>query len=446
MTAIGRRDFLKQTAGAAAARTVTNRLGAEAAPAVERPNIIFILCDDYGIAGASCYGSDKFKTPNLDALAQGGIRFEYGYACPLCAPTRAACMTGRYGFRTGVIDNGTGGRLRPENETTVAKCLKQAGYATAVAGKWRQLQYFNTPQDARAWGFDEFMVWGVGAKAERYWNPEYNHNGKIMEDVKDKFGPDLLHEFVVDFIRRHKDGPFFVYYPMVSVHGPLARTPDGKDDAKAILLRDNIAYMDKLVGKLVEELERLGLREKTLVVFVGDNGLVSGGTINGRRIDGAKGAMTEGGSRVPYIASWKGTTKPGQVVSDLVDVTDLFPTFAEVARAPLPQGVAIDGHSFAWRLRNRPGEPREWVYVQLGDERYVRNARYKLYANGDLFDMKEAPFREIPVEPGAPEVEDARKHLRAVLDKLLAQDQRKGPASPKSIKPKKAKKAVTALS
>lgn len=410
---------------------------AQAAPA-QRPNIIFILADDYGITGMGCYGG-KYKTPNLDALAQTGMRFEYCFAAPLCAPSRALCMFGRYAFRTGVLDNGSGARATPKSEVCIAKVLKQAGYATAVAGKWRQLSYFTTPEDGRAWGFDEFLIWGVGSQGERYWDPAYNRNGKFLTDVKGKYGPDLLHEFVVDFIRRHQDRPFFVYYPMVLVHGPILRTPDSPPESQD-LFADNVAYMDKLVGKLVEELDRLKLREKTLIVFTGDNGCVRGGTLSGRAIDGGKGTMKEGGSRVPLIANWKGTTPVGQVSKDLVDLSDFYPTFVELAGAKLPEGVVIDGRSFAPQLRGQLGRPREWVYVQLGDQRYVRDLGWKLTGEGQLFDMREAPFREIalPADTTDPQALSARKKLQAALDELKSQDT--GQFKPTSKAEKKAKK------
>ena len=405
-------------AGAAAARAADE-------PAARPPNILFILADDYGIPGVGCYGG-AYKTPHLDALAQSGIRFERCFSMPLCAPTRAACMTGRYGFRTGVVDNGTGDRATPQRETCVAKVMKQAGYATAVAGKWRQLSYFETKEDARAWGFDEFLIWGVGnagEKGDRYWDPAYNRNGTFLTDAKEKFGPDLLHAFVVDFIGRHRDEPFFLDYPTVLIHGPLARTPDTAAGAgKRDLYAENVAYLDKQVGMLMAELERQGLRESTLVVFVGDNGSVKGGsgTLGGRPVDGHKGTMQEGGSRVPLIASWKETTPAGKVCADLVDVTDLLPTFAEVAGAKTPAGVTSDGRSFAPQLRGQSGTPREWVYVQLGDRRYVRSAAWKLDGAGQLFDMKEAPFREIPVaaDGGGEEAKAARASLQAALDGL----------------------------
>jgi arylsulfatase A-like enzyme len=396
-----------------------------AAPKAARPNIIFILSDDYGIAGTGCYGA-VYRTPNLDTLAAAGTRFENCFSAPLCGPSRAMCMFGRYGFRTGVTDNGSGAAATPQKEVCIAKVLKQAGYATAVAGKWTQLRYFDTKEDGQKWGFDEFLIWGIaeeGGGRARYWSPNYNQNGRYLTDAKDKFGPDLLQEFVVDFIRRHRDQPFFIYYPTPLIHGKLARTPDSVG-SKADLYADNILYMDKLVGKLVAELERLKLRENTLIVFTGDNGCVGQQTVNGRPIDGKKGALKEGGSRVPLIVNWPGTTPAGKLSKDLVDFSDFFPTFAEVAKADLPPGVTLDGHSFAPQILGQPGQPRDWVYVQLHADRYVRDAQWKLTKAGDLFDMKDAPWREIPVPSDTPDAgaKAARARLKTVLDGLLAQD------------------------
>jgi arylsulfatase A len=410
-----------------------------------RPNIIFILADDYGMPGVSCYGG-TYKTPNLDRLAAGGVRFDNCFSAPLCAPSRALCMTGRYAFRTGVTDNGTGANATPQKEVSIAKLLKQAGYATAVAGKWRQLSYFTTKEDGQAWGFDEFIIWGVGTKGERYWDPAYNRNGQLLEDVKGKYGPDLLHEFVVDFIRRHRDQPFFVYYPIPLIHGPILRTPDTAPGAtgNATLYADNITYLDKLMGKLVAELDQMKLREKTVIVFTGDNGLTKQATVHGTPVDGTKGSMKEGGSRVPLIVNWPGTTPAGAVCKDLVDFSDFFPTFAEVAGAKLPASVTMDGRSFAPQLRGKPGTPREWIYIQLGVKRYVREARWKLNNDGQLFDMTEAPARElaVPAVGGNAEAQAARKRLQAVLDNLIAQDPNRTAAGgvPADTKAKRKKK------
>jgi hypothetical protein len=158
--------------------------------------------------------------------------------------------------------------------------------------------------------------------------------------------------------------------------------------------------MDKLIVKLVAELDRLKLREKTLVVFVGDNGSVNGGRVDGKKVNGGKGTMKEGGSRVPCVISWKGTTPASVVSKDLIDFSDFYPTLAEVAGARLPAGVTIDGRSFAAKLRGQEGKQRDWVYVELGQQQYVRDARWKLTGDGILSDMQEAPFGELAVEAG----------------------------------------------
>ncbi len=393
--------------------------GTASADEAQRPNIILIMSDDIGIGGFSCYGSDKYRTPRIDALAQGGVRFEHCFSMALCGPSRACLLTGRYPFRTGMVNNNTGKRVSPDREVCIARVLREAGYATAFAGKWNQLAYLDSPADARRWGWDEYLMWEQADKPGRYWKPQYYRDGKLLTGVQDRYGPDLAHEFAVDFITRNKERPFFLYCPMVLVHGPIMRTPDSAAGGKN-LRADNVAYLDKMVGKLVDDLDRLKLREKTVILFTSDNGTPGQDTIGGKALDGGKGSMKEGGTRVPLIVSWKGTVREGQVLSDLTDFSDFFPTIAELAGAKPPAGTTIDGRSFAPRLLGKSARPRDWVYVQLRDERYVRDARWKLYGDGSLCDLKDAPFKEVPVAAGKedPEAAEARKRLQAALDRL----------------------------
>lgn len=383
-----------------------------------RPNIVFMLADDYGLDGVGCYGSDRFrgKTPNLDRLAATGIRFDRCYSTPLCGPSRCQLMTGRYPFRTGGLTNQTAGRPTPVDEFSIARLLKQAGYATGHGGKWRQVG--GTPAE---WGFDQYL--NTQTAGGHYWNTQYTENGKLVQLDREVYCPDAVHRFVLEFIRKHRDGPFFCYYPTHLVHGPILRTPDTKPGTtdKETLYNDNVAYLDKHVGELVAELDRLGIREKTLVVFTGDNGTAhQSGTLGGRQINGHKGTLLEGGSRVPLIANWKSIAPAGQVNKDLIDFSDMFATFADLAGAKLPDKVTVDGHSFAPQLRGQPGKPREWIYVQLGMKWYARNDGFKLNEAGELFDMKDAPFVEKPVPADTKDVAAlaARKSLEGVLEKL----------------------------
>jgi arylsulfatase A len=192
--------------------------------------------------------------------------------------------------------------------------------------------------------------------------------------------------------------------------------------------------------------------EKTLVLFTGDNGTAAIGgapdrsTVGGRRIFGQKAQMLEGGSRVPLAVSWPGTTPAGKVLPDLVDFSDFFPTFAQLAGAKLPEGVAIDGKNFAPQLKGEPGAPRQWVYVELNGRRYVRDKRWKLTGQDALFDMKEAPFNEIAVAADStdPDAVAARKRLHEVLVGLVGEERLAQPPLPPPAR-RKAKKKAAAL-
>ena len=423
---MNRREFMR-IAGVVAAGTTAAREYALGSGLLSRtllsagkPNILFILADDYGTNEVGCYGADNYKTPNIDQLAQGGIRFTHAYTPSLCGPSRATILTGRYGFRTGASNQASTGRMSPSVETMIPTVLKHAGYVTSSIGKWGQL-----PLGPGDFGFDDYLRYrGSGI----YWNTQANGrtyvvNGETKELHDKEYMPDLMHKHLVDFITKHKDKPFYVYYSLSHIHGEILPTPDsvsGKSDDYT----DNIVYMDKLVGKLTAELDRLGIREKTLIVFFGDNGTVGGrsqrATIGGKTISGSKGSMLEGGSLVPLLANWPKTTPAGKVSDHMVDSTDFLPTFAELAGAQLPAGKIIDGRSFAHTLRGEKGESREWVFIQLGSKWYVRDAGWKLTQSGELYDMSESPFTEksVPKDSKDAAAVEARTRLQAALDRL----------------------------
>lgn len=418
---------------------ITASIKAADADKPARPNIIFVLADDLGLDGVSAYGADAHQTPHIDALAASGTRFSTCYAAPLCGPSRCLLMTGRYAFRTGGITNQSwrpsGPGAKSANEYPIARLLKEAGYATGQAGKWRQVG--ELPGD---WGFDEFLT--DNTAGGWYWQTKYNKNGKEITLPDGAYGPDVVQDFAFDFIHRHKDKPFFFYYATHLVHKPTLRTPDTSASTADVnkLYDDNIRYMDKQVGNLVDDLEKEGLRQNTLVIFAGDNGTAAGypSPVHGRMINGWKASMLEGGSRVPFIASWPGVTPAGKVVDDIVSFADPYATFAELAGAKLPESIQIDGKSIAEQLRGHGGAPRANAYVQLGHHWFVREPGFKLNEAGGLFDMSDAPFVEKPIAPEADTEQSkaARQRLTATLAALNPaagkqdQDERPAPRNP----------------
>ena len=431
--------FLRIAGAELAALTLTaGQILAADKPAASKPNIIFILSDDVGIGNISCCGG-PFKTPNIDTLAKNGTRFEFCYSNPLCGPSRCEALTGRYPFRTGLNSNNSADAIAPTTEVMIQNVMKKAGYATFCGGKWGQMCF-----GPAEWGFDESIVFGTRGTS-RYWAEQgstYIINGKTSGLPEGTYFPDLVHHSIMDFIKRHKDQPFFVYYPMSHSHSPILRTPDSKPGTKDPdqLYADTIEYMDKLVGRLVGELTELGLRENTLIIFTGDNGTAAFAhelaTVDGKIISGHKATMLEGGSRVPLVVNWPGHTPAGKVSRDLIDFSDFFPTFAELGGAALPAGVIIDGHSFAPQVRGEKGILRDWVYVELGGKSYARNTGFKLTNTGELFDMSNAPFEEIPVQGTT----DARFALQKTLDQHPALT--KEPKSGKKKNKQAKKKAV----
>ena len=446
-----------------------------------KPNIVFILADDLGFAEISANNADHYKTPNIDSLAKNGIRFNHFYTAPLCGPSRALILTGRYAFRTGAVTQDACGAIVREGgkaEVMAPTVLKKAGYTSAMVGKWGQIL---PSGDAAQWGFDHMLsfkasgiYWSKTAAAnwvQKYAldgdkegeggvraNPgPYNIDDKQLTMSDTEYMPDLMHDDAIAFLNQNKDKPFFLYYSMSHVHSQILPTPDsaqpdiGVDAATRYgqLYNDNITYMDKLVGKLLAELDRLKLRENTVVMFMGDNGTAKANadraTIGGRRIIGQKGGMEEGGGLVPFIVSWPGVTPAGRVNENFADASDLLPTFAELAGAPLPENRIIDGRSLVSQIKGGTESPRKWAFTQLGGHWHVREAGWKLNEEGQLFDMKNAPFEEIPVAADAQDEASiaARKRLGAVLTELNPGAGFKGEGDGRGSRKQKKKKSET---
>jgi arylsulfatase A len=404
------------------------------------PNIILILADDLGYEGLSCYGSASYETPHLDRLAATGIRFNHCYSQPICTPSRVQLMTGRYNQR-----NYEGfGYLNPR-ETTFGTLMRDAGYATCIAGKWQlngggmketDISHEGWDDHTRpfAFGFDEFLLWQVTRRrdeGERYANPLLLKNGLELPGNPESYGPDVFCDFVLDFIERKKDQPFFVYYPMALVHEPFVPTPDSKDWSDESLRYDDrterfapmVSYMDRIVGRIVAGLDAAGVRENTLILFTGDNGThatVTSLMRDGRTITGAKGLMTDGGTRVPLIGNWPGHIAPGGVTDDLVDFTDFMPTLLDAAGALPSVPDNRDGQSFLPRLKGQPYHAREWVFSHYWGERgrtregaqeFARDQRWKLYDDDRFYDVAHDPLEASPLVNPDEEAIAARKRL-----------------------------------
>lgn len=405
---------------------------APAAPAAPRPNLILIMADDLGYETLGCNGGTSYRTPNLDRLAATGARFTHCFVQPLCTPTRVQLMTGLYNVRNYVRF----GWMLPDS-VTFAHPLKRAGYATCIAGKW---QLGRDPELPKKFGFDESCLWQHTRRPPRYANPGLEINGVERDYTHGEYGPDLVNAFVRDFISRHRDGPFFVYYPMILTHGPFQPTPDSPDwDPKARgeevnrdpkHFADMVQYMDKLIGKLVAHLETLGLRTNTLILFTGDNGTAQGirSRMGERVVIGGKGRTTAAGMHVPLIVNWPGRIRPGQVRTNLVDSTDFFPTLLEAAGLEPPANLPLDGVSFLPPLLGRPSRAREWIYSwyspRLGADRRVRefafDHRFKLYRDGAFFDWEADPEEQnpLPRENLTGPAAAAAKKLHAALDRF----------------------------
>lgn len=404
-------------------------LAGPAFAAGRKPNIVLILADDLGYECISANGGQSYQTPNIDRLAATGVRFEQCHVQPLCTPTRVALMTGLANKRNythfGHLDPG---------QVTFANVLQKAGYATCIAGKWQLSNGFEGPG---RFGFDEYCLWQLTRRPERYKNPGLEINGKLLDYTKGEYGPDLVSDYVLDFVTRKKGEPFLLYYPMMLVHSPFVPTPDSPDyndpvkgkDAAQQHFAEMVGHMDKLVGKLVAKLEELGLRENTMILFVGDNGTGKGivTRFQGRAYDGGKGDTNAHGTHVPLIGNWPGRFPSGRVCPDLVDASDFFPTLCELTGNPAPAGVKFDGRSFLPQLRGEKGDPREWRYTwynpsggPVAKAEFAHDRQFKLYADGRFFDVAADELEQHPLDSKAPDgaAGAAKAKLAAALEQF----------------------------
>jgi arylsulfatase A-like enzyme len=398
-----------------------------------RPNIVLIMIDDMSRDWVGCYGGSG-KTPRIDSLAEQGLKFDVCWCTPLCTPTRMELLTGRYGFRTGWINHFDvprwgGSGFDPEKEICWARPIRDAGYATAIAGKWQINDLRNPPDILSRHGFDAHCMWpgvedGNPPTQERYWNGYYQINGE-RKSRDGQFGPDVVNKFACDFVRENRDRPFLLYYPMVLVHSPYVPVPNENGEQPARQRGNNkqlygsmVTYADKLIGQLLDTLEETGVAENTVVIFTCDNGSSVGGSLNGEGVAAAKSKLTNAGVHVPLIVRWPGRVKAQTSTANLTDFTDIYPTLTELSGATVPSGVELDGRSLVPVLTGKAQSTgREWIYSYLNEGRTVRDARWRLDNQGRMYDLESDPQETRVVNNvNTPEVATARQKLQAVLD------------------------------
>jgi arylsulfatase A-like enzyme len=412
-----------------------------------RPNFIFIVTDDHGYRDLHCAGASDLKTPNLDALAASGARFTDWYAnAPMCAPSRAAMMTGRYPYRCNVYGNSP---VMPPTEITLAHIMKAQGYATGVFGKWHLGETPEGHPNSR--GFDEFFGFHTcndHFSHRNYWAAQgglsyhdlWHNRTEVFEEGR--YSSDLWTEKALEFLDANRARPFFVYLPYSAVHYPMhaprrylerfAHIADPERRVYAAML----ASVDDGVGQILDFLDKHKLRENTFIAFTSDNGATrearagfnkqpgKGGSNLPHR--GAKFSLFDGGIRVPAIMSWPAKIPPKQVIREMVMSADVFPTFTAAAGAKLPTDRTIDGRDILPVAANRAKSPHNEIFwgalgqvaVRRGKWKYIRNP---IEADGTPRGMKPLGGDDSMFLSDLGEDTGERHNLRHVMPDLVSE-------------------------
>ncbi|MBS3762193.1 MAG: sulfatase-like hydrolase/transferase [Planctomycetes bacterium] len=417
-----------------------------------KPNILFILLDDLGKEWVDVYGAEGIELPNVTELARTGMQFKNAYSMPQCTPSRVALMTGQYPFRNGWINHwdvprwGAGCHFDWRRNPCVARILKEAGYRTAAAGKWQVNDFRVHPDAMTKHGFDDYCMWtgyetGNDPSANRYWDP-YIHTKDGSKTYEGQFGEDIFSDFLIDFMRENQDEPMFLYYPMCLPHTPFTTTPlepdaEGKYERHEAMVR----YIDHILGKMIDALEELGLRENTIVIWTTDNGTTGqlSNRLNGREVQGGKQKTTENGICAPFIVNCPGLVPEGVVSDALVDFSDMLLTFADMADAELPVEYGFDGVSVADVFLGEAEDSERECILGMGGQnrakvsdvgvenewrfrdRVIRDKQYKLFIDTDrqpekLVDIINDPDEEVDISDSEdPDVQAAREKLEGQI-------------------------------
>lgn len=363
-----------------------------------KPNIVIILTDDQGWGDLSIHGNTNLQTPNIDRLAKGGARFNNFFVSPVCSPTRAEFLTGRYHPRTGVYSTSAGGERMDLDEQTIAQVFKAAGYSTAMYGKWHNgMQY---PYHPNARGFEDFYGFCSGHWGD-YFSPQLEHNGKLVEGKG--FIIDDLTDKAIQFIEDNKESPFLLYLPYNTPHSPM-QVPDRwwnkfkdkelelrhGDEEDLLFTRAALAMCENIdwnVGRLMERLKALRLEENTIVLYFHDNGPNSLRWNGGMK--GRKGSTDDGGVRSPLFIRWPGKIEPGKNIASISAAIDLLPTLTDLAGIDPLVKKPLDGMSLKpLLLESQPAWPDRMIFNHWDGKVSVRTQQYRLDQSRKLFDMQ----------------------------------------------------------
>jgi arylsulfatase len=400
--------------------------GTSCAAAEVRPNVILINCDDLGYGDLACYGARDIRTPYLDRMAAEGTRFtDFSVAAPLCTPSRAALMTGRYPGRVGLAI----GVLRPDAQTglasselTLAEVMKSRGYATGCIGKWH-LGFLKgmRPMDQ---GFDSY--YGVLHNLDKFETVVFEKEGGmpvLRGDVVEK-RPAVPAEMTglytteaLKFIEANRGKPFFLYLAHAMPHIPFDASPQFKGKSARGLYGDAVEELDDSTGRILEALRTAGLDEKTLVIFTSDNGPERRTPGTAAPLTGTKHTVYEGGLRVPFIARWPGHVPAGRVCDEFIGALDMLPTLAHLSGAILPESLVLDGFDISPILlgKTEAHSPRTTLYSLYGLNKNrlesMRSGQWKLHLGHppSLYDLDADISESTDVSSGHP---DIVKHLR----------------------------------
>ena len=402
---------------------------------ISKPNVILIMADDIGYEALSINGANDIRTPVLDSLARNGINFKNAYSQPLCTPSRVKIMTGKPNYENYEYFT----YLNPK-EKTFGNLFQDNGYKTLVAGKWQlngvqfKLDDYTDLKRPYTFGFDSYMLWWLAERGSRFANPVLVNNEKKIDTSIDDYGPEIVSDYIVEFINEHSNSPFFIYYPMMLVHDPFLPTPNSKDwENEQNRLNSNnpeyfpemVSYMDSTVGKIINALKNNNIDDNTIIILLGDNGTDRKVFTknNNVLVKGSKGLTNKFGTNVPLIISWSKLKKMKNEQTPLVDLIDFYSTFEDlldvekktsngVSLLPLLLGENFDERKYITTYYNPM-----WGSLYKNRAVYIQNKKYKLYKSGSFYNYQLDPEEKFPLSLKS--LDESIMNLHTEMDSIL---------------------------